>query len=109
MKEYEILFILKPNLGEPAYKAFGEELQGWITGAKGEVVGFKPWGIRDLPSTFRKLDKAYYAECQFNGDNGVLDVLNRNLKVKEDAIRHMIVEMDSIIDRKAEEVAKKEK
>lgn len=96
MKEYEILFIMKANLPDEKYTAMIEAFKGWITGNEGEIMGIKPWGMRDLPITFQKHDRGYYVECQFKGSNKTLDAIKKNMAVNEDMVRNLIVLLDSL-------------
>lgn len=100
MKEYEILFIIKPNLSEDRYKEIIENFKIWITKNEGEIIAIKPWGIKDLPKTFKKFTKGYFVESQFKATSKTLDALNKNIRVTEDIVRELIVTLESITNPK---------
>lgn len=105
MKEYDILFIVKPNLGEEKYTQITDKFKEWITKNNGEIMGFNAWGHRPLYHTSNNTDQGYFIECQFKGDNKTLDSIKRNIAVNENFIRHLIVTLDSI---QAKEIIEKE-
>ena len=105
MKEYEIILILKSNLGEPKYNEYMEKFQKWVTQDKGQILNIKPWGIRNLPETFKKFTQGYYIECQFTANSLILEKIRKNIKVDENILRDLIVTLDSV----QEKAKKKEK
>ena len=96
MREYEILLMLKPHLGEEDTKKILDKFQGWIKKNEGEILVFNPLGVRDLYYEIKKMKQAFYLQCQFKGANKTLEILNAQLRVNENVLRYMIVTMDSI-------------
>jgi|TARA_B100000586_G_C20104663_1_gene426698 small subunit ribosomal protein S6 len=95
-KEYEILYIIKPHLGDEKTKIINDNLQSWITSSGGEVTLFKDLGLRDLGTEFNKNKQGYYSLCQFKGNEKVLTELNEKLGVTEDIIRYLNVKLEDV-------------
>ena len=99
MREYEILFIMKPNLGEDQYKKTIESFESWITKTEGEITLLDPWGLRNLASTLNGLDKGYYVLCQFKCGNKTLIEIKKRIAVNEIIFRNLIVKMETIKEK----------
>lgn len=96
IREYEILYIVKPGLGDEKVKTIHSNLQSWITSNGGEVTKFKDLGLRDLATEFHKCVQGHYGLCQFKGDIAVLQELNEKLRVTEDILRYLNVRLEDV-------------
>jgi len=96
MKAYDILFILKSNLGEDTYKTLIGDFQGWVTQDKGKILLSDHIGERDLPITFKKHRKGNYVHIQFEGTPKDIDTMKQKVKVDERFIRYLLVTLDSV-------------
>jgi small subunit ribosomal protein S6 len=96
MREYDILFIMKPHLAEDVYSSIVESFEKWITDNEGEIDLLNAAGIKDLASTLSGFDQGYYVHCQFKGTNKTIDEINKRMKVNETIFRHLLVTLDSI-------------
>ncbi len=107
--EYEILFIMKPHLGEEIYTETITTFQSWITSTGGEIVSLKPLGTRELATIFNKFSQGYYVQCHFKGNNATLDEIQNRVRVSEIIFRQLVVTIDSIIEKPRPEKEKKAK
>ena len=97
-EKYDILFIIKPDLGEEKHKKAVEKIKSDITKNEGSILYENIMGIRDTGPTFKQYTQGYYVNFHFEATNKVLDELKNTFKVDENYIRHLIVRLDSIID-----------
>ena len=96
-KGYELLFILKPQVGEDKRTKICESIKNCITKTCGEISVYHEIGLRDLATEFSKLNKGYYVQIQFEVKEGnTLDELNELFQVTEDVLRKIIVTLDSV-------------
>ncbi len=100
MKEYEVLFILKPQLSEEERQQVLDAFQGWITKTKGEILMFEQIGLRDLAYEIEDQNKGFYVQCQFKGGNETLDEIAKRTHVEERIIRHLLVDLASTSGKK---------
>ena len=93
MRNYELICVLRPNLEEEAKTAVLDKVKGIIE-SSGEVVKVDTWGTRKLAYEIEKLTEGYYVLINFKSTTEVPKEIDRNLKIMDNAIRHMIVKLD---------------
>lgn len=93
MRNYELVYILRPNLEEEAKEAVLNKVKSIIE-TSGEVEKVDVWGNRKLAYEIQKLTEGYYVLVNFKATQEVPKEIDRNLKIMDDAIRHMIVNLD---------------
>lgn len=94
MKNYELLYIVKPTLDEDARDAALETIKNTITEANGEVGEVNVWGSRRLAYPIQKFRDGVYTLVNFKATVELPKELDRRLKINEDVIRHVIVAQD---------------
>ena len=65
MRNYEVVFIVHPDLDENALKGVVERVQGWITDAGGSVDQSRPCGVSAVWLT-RSASSAKGSMCTLN-------------------------------------------
>lgn len=93
MRNYELVYILRPNLEEEAKEAVLNKVKSIIE-TSGEVEKVDVWGNRKLAYEIQKLTEGYYVLVNFKATQEVPKEIDRNLKIMDDAIRHMMVNLD---------------
>ena len=94
MRDYEVVFIVHPDLEEAAFNEVIERVQGWITDAGGSITKVDLWGKRKLAYEIRKQKEGQYALLQANMQPEFCTELERNLRLLEPVMRFMIVSLD---------------
>ena len=94
MKKYEMLFILKPNLEEEERNQIIEKFKAIVVDGKGEVENVDEWGNRKLAYEIQKLNEGYYVLMNFKADINVPQELDRNARIFDSVMRHLIVCLD---------------
>ncbi len=100
MKNYESLIIIKPTLSDEDTQSLIETVQGWITGAEGEIIASNPWGVRELAYPINKFTQGFYYLLQFRGNNKTINEFQTRFRVTESFIRELTVTMDSVYSKK---------
>ena len=90
MKNYELIYVVKPNADEEAREAVMNKVKEVVATA-GEVVNVDVWGTKKLAYPIAKFNEGHYVLVNFNAGVEVPKELDRNLKINENVIRHMIV------------------
>jgi small subunit ribosomal protein S6 len=90
MREYELVFIVRPDLEENAVNDVVARVQGWITEAGGQVVKVDLWGKRKLAYPVRKQKEGQYVlmNIAMAPKSGI--GLERNLRLYEPVIRFLV-------------------
>jgi len=91
---YELIFIVKPDLGEEVGKAATEKLTGVVEESKGEVVTVEEWGKRKLAYPIEKCNEGNYVYLRFTAPPTAINEMERQLKLNEQVIRYLTVKID---------------
>jgi small subunit ribosomal protein S6 len=95
VREYELMCVLNPELDEAGLETQTERLKTTITGRGGEVVSVDPWGRRRMAYEVKNFRDGYYVVTRFKLAPEEADALDRNLRLNEAVLRHLIIRPDS--------------
>lgn len=90
MRNYEVVCVINPDLDETALNSVLEKVTGWITEAGGNVEKVDKWGRRRMAYVIRKYHEAQYVLLNATMPATATAELERNLRLTEPVIRHMI-------------------
>jgi small subunit ribosomal protein S6 len=90
MRNYEVVFVIKPDLEAEATAAIVEKFTQLIADQGGEVTGLTQWGKKRLAYEVRKYREGYYVLAEFKGTPAVAQELERVLKITEEVLRYLI-------------------
>lgn len=93
MKNYELIYVLRPNLDDESKTAVLDKVKAIIE-TSGEVEKVDVWGVRKLAYEIQKLSDGFYVLVNFKASTDLPKELDRNLKISDSVIRHMIVNLD---------------
>mgnify|MGYP001075557614 CR=1 FL=1 len=94
MREYEIVFIVHPDLEETAFNEIVERVQGWITEAGGAITKVDLWGKRKLAYLIRKQKEGQYVLIKAQIDPKACVQIERNLRMLEPVIRFLLTNLE---------------
>ncbi len=90
MRNYELVFIVHPDLEETAFNDVVDRVKGWITGADGKVSNVDIWGKRKLAYPIRKQGEGQYVLMRAQMEPSFCAELERNLGLTEPVMRYLI-------------------
>ncbi|MBC6696271.1 30S ribosomal protein S6 [Terrisporobacter mayombei] len=90
MKNYELVYVVRPNAEDEVKEAVLNKVQEVIS-ANGEVEKVDTWGNKKLAYSIAKFTEGFYVLVNFKASADLPKELDRNLKINENVIRHMIV------------------
>ena len=90
MKNYELVYVVRPNAEDEVKEAVLNKIQEVIS-ANGELEKVDTWGNRKLAYQIAKFSEGFYVLVNFKASADLPKELDRNLKINENVIRHMIV------------------
>ncbi len=90
MKKYEVMYIVRPTLADNERKSLIAEISNIVTSAKGNLKA-NEWGMKDLAYEIEKHKKGFYVVLEVEADIPTMDELDRVIRIKEDIIRHIII------------------
>ena len=94
MRNYELVFIIQPDLDETAVKGLVEKVQAWITEAGGVVAKIDNWGKRRLAYQINKRRDGQYVLFEMQMPPAFSVELERNLRFQEPIMRFSIIHRD---------------
>ncbi|MFT9494933.1 30S ribosomal protein S6 [Anaerosolibacter sp.] len=93
MRKYETMFILKSNLEEEKRNELINKFKSIIE-TDGQITSVDEWGNRKLAYEINKLNDGYYVLINFMAGTELPKELDRNFKISDDVIRHLIVNLE---------------
>jgi len=93
MRNYETMFILKPNLEEEHRNKVIEKFKNIILEG-GEIISVDEWGNKTLAYEIQKVKEGYYVLINFKSDSEILVELERNYRISDDIIRFIIINLE---------------
>ena len=88
-KRYETAILFEPELPEDARKEFLSKLSAVVAGYKGEILKTDDWGNRKLAYPIRKKSNAFYTFLVYTGNRGVVEEVERNIKIFDGILRFL--------------------
>ena len=95
MRNYECMFILKPDVEEEAVQQVIDRYSSIVTDGQGEMVSIDKWGKRRLAYEIKDLLEGNYVLMNFKSEPAVVNELDRVMKISDDMLRFMIINQDS--------------
>jgi small subunit ribosomal protein S6 len=100
-RAYEMMIVVAPTVGEEGLPAVVERVGGYITNYGGTLKSTStenPWGRRRLAYPINDHRDAFYALYMFDVDGHRIDELERDLRLDDDVIRHLVVRYDPMTE-----------
>lgn len=106
MKEYELTVLIHPDLELDLEKPL-EKLRGIIKDNGGEILKETNWGKKKLTYRINKQDFAVYVNFELNLPPTSLQKVSSILNITDEALRYLIVSVDSKTKAKLAEANKR--
>ena len=92
MNKYELVYILKPSAGEEKRAQLLQKLRDIIE-VDSTIENVDEWGNRKLAYEIDKINEGYYVLVNFKSGTEIINELNRNLRIADEVMRHLIVKI----------------
>jgi small subunit ribosomal protein S6 len=90
MREYELVFIIDPDLEEESVNDILERVQDWVKSGDGQVAKVDQWGKRDLAYPIRNKKQGQYVLMDVSLDPANSSQIERNLRLLEPVMRFLL-------------------
>jgi small subunit ribosomal protein S6 len=97
-REYETIFILRPDTNQDGIQLVNTRVRGVIEQMNGKLLKLDNWGKRKLAYEVKKQLKGIYLYWQYLGTSGVVEEIERNLRMLDSVVRYYTVKVDEDID-----------
>ena len=95
MNKYETMYILNPSLEDERREELIQRFADIVKADGGEVESIDEWGKRKLAYPINYIPEGYYVLMNFSADSNVPAELERNYRIVEDVMRHVIIRKDA--------------
>jgi small subunit ribosomal protein S6 len=105
-REYETIFILRPNTPNEGVAEVNNRIKGIIEGMGGKILKVDNWGKRRLAYEVAKERKGIYLYWQYLAQPGVVEEAERNLRMLDSVIRYLTTKIDEniVVDARPSEL-----
>lgn len=91
MREYEIVYVIHPNLSDEERTAKVDRVHSLITENEGHLGKTEDWGKRVLAYEIRHCTDGYYGLAEFELDPNKVKAVEDRLNIDEEILRYQIV------------------
>ncbi len=104
VREYETIYLLKAETPDDQVEELKERLRGVVTREGGKVIRFTNQGKRKTAFPVAKNNKALYMHVLYLGKPGLVQELERNLKMIDSVTKFQSVKVADDVDFDARQV-----
>lgn len=94
MRNYEIMYIIRPDIEEEARKTLVERFNTILADNGATMDKVKEMGSRRLAYEINDYREGYYVLLNFNGGSESVSEFERQAKFSDDIIRHIVIRID---------------
>ncbi len=109
MRKYECVMVLHPGIGDADAEVIVNRFQTSVAEHGGEVQVHDHWGRRELAYPIEKHTTGDYHFIKFTADNSLVDAADRDMRLEEKVLRHLIVVDEEWADRNRAAQAKRKR
>lgn len=91
MQKYECVLVLHPGISDDDASAIVDRFGNSVQGHGGEVQMHDHWGRRELAYPIEKQTNGDYHLIKFTADNSLVVEADRDLRLDDKVLRHLIV------------------
>ena len=100
-REYETIYILRPDSTSDVIALVNQKVRGVIEAGGGTLLKIDNWGKRKLAYEVKKQLKGIYLFFSYLGTAGLVEEVERNLRLTDSVIRYYSVKIAENVDATA--------
>lgn|SRR5512134_162241 len=93
-RHYELVLMIDPEVADEAREALAKDVRSQIEQG-GTLEKADNWGMRKMAYEIRLRNEADYRYYRFQAENELLERLDHNLKIADDALRFRIFRVEA--------------
>ena len=93
LREYETIYILRPDIDADSADRVAQRVTDVVEREHGKLVKFESWGRRKLAYEVQKQRKGVYIYVKYLGKGGLVQELERNLRMQDVVLKHLTVQV----------------
>ncbi len=91
MRRYELIFILRPSLGEEEINTVIDYTQKIITDENGSIIDLNKWGMKKLAYPIKKEIQGYYVFCDYAGTPAAVSEVERRFRIDDSVLKYLTI------------------
>ena len=95
LHEYELVFIVSPEVAEESLDNKIDSVSQFITGRDGVISEVERWGKKKLAYPLKHFLEGNYVLTKFKMSPARCKELEANLKISEEILRHLLIKVGS--------------
>ena len=99
MRNYEIMFIVRPDVADEDTDKLIAQMEGVVAGAGGKVEKVEKMGRRRLAYRVARQREGFYVLFKLQGNGDTVKEFERRLKVTDTVIKYLTVRLDEALKR----------
>ena len=99
MRNYEIMFIVRPDVADEDTDKLIAQMEGVVAGAGGKMEKVEKMGRRRLAYRVHRQREGFYVLFKLQGNGDTVKEFERRLKVTDTVIKFLTVRIDEILKR----------
>src|SRR5437763_11447127 len=98
LREYETLFLVKPDLAEDLVDKIVERMRGIVHRDGGKVIKVENWGKKKTSYEVKKGFRAIFIRFLYLGNTKAVAEFERNLRMTDDVMKYQSVKIADDVD-----------
>lgn len=94
MRDYELVLIINPEIGDETMDALIDKVSQFVTGKGGTVSSVERWGKRKLAYPIDHFLEGNYVLNRFRLKPALGRELKANLQISEEVLRHLLIRLN---------------
>jgi len=107
VREYECMMVLHPGVTAADTEAIHNRFEETVKRHGGEITRKDDWGMRELAYEIEKQRNGHYWLFGFTADNTMVSEADRDLRLDDKIMRHLIVRDEKWAERNREAQAQR--
>ena len=99
MRNYEIMFIVRPDVADEDTDKLIAQMEGVVAGAGGKMEKVEKMGRRRLAYRVQRQREGFYVLFKLQGNGDTIKEFERRLKVTDTVIKYLTVRLDEAMKR----------
>jgi small subunit ribosomal protein S6 len=97
-REYETIYILRPDTSKEAQERVAARMSEVLTRENGRLTSIENWGRRALAYPVAKQKRGVYVYLRYLGAGGLVSELERNLRVLDEVVKFQTQKLRNEVD-----------
>jgi small subunit ribosomal protein S6 len=96
-REYETIYVLRPDAGRETSESISSRVQDVISKQHGALTRVENWGYRKLAYPVKKHGRGVYVYLKYVGDGVLVAELERNLRIQDAVLKFQTVKISDVV------------